>query len=598
MEKYVVSARKYRPDQFHKVVGQSNITSTLKNAIRNNHLAQAFLFSGPRGVGKTTVARLLAKALNCKELTDNTEPCNQCEPCESFNRSSSFNVHELDAASNNSVEDIRSLVDQVRVPPQAGDYKVYIIDEVHMLSTSAFNAFLKTLEEPPSYAKFILATTEKHKIIPTILSRCQSYDFQRIPVNLIREHLEDVAKSEGVIAEPEALQMIAQKADGALRDALSIFDQVVNFAGKEITYEHVTENLNVLDYDYYFRLTHHFLQGNIHDALLVYEEISVKGFAGQQFLTGLGEHLRNMLVCRDEKTICLLETGATIRKKYLELAQQLPTEKLLEMIEITNKADLAYRGANNKRLQVELAVMQLCTAAHAEKKTPNQQHPTEEPTLKPADGNVPAQKHKPISTEKKSSTPETAADTTPAQPSTQNTSTPEKHHDQQEEKNTPVKGRLKGLSSGFSTVSLTEDAPETEKTDQPQPDENNSNEQHPIKKLKIEELTEGLESYINEKKSIKPTFVADLEQCKPGITGDTTVEITLSNKLFAQGEHVLELQRYLRQATGNQALRIKTHTASNPLENKAFTSLDKLNKMNELNPDFQGFRKALDLEYE
>ena len=368
MENFIVSARKYRPDRFDKVVGQQNITNTLKNAIHNNHLAQAFLFSGPRGVGKTTVARLMAKTLNCTNITEDTEPCNECDSCKTFNQSSSFNVHELDAASNNSVEDIRSLVDQVRIPPQAGAYKVYIIDEVHMLSTAAFNAFLKTLEEPPPYAKFILATTEKHKIIPTILSRCQSYDFQRIPVDQIRDHLMNVAQAESIKAEQEALQMIAQKADGALRDALSIFDQVVNYAGGQVTYEHVVENLNILDYDYYFRLSDFFQNGDIHNSLLLFEEISIKGFAGQQFLTGLGNHLRNLLVCRDEKTVKLLEVGAEIRKKYLNYAQRFDTAKLLSMIDITNKADLAYRNANNKRLQIELALMQICSLSYTEEK--------------------------------------------------------------------------------------------------------------------------------------------------------------------------------------------------------------------------------------
>lgn len=597
MEKYVVSARKYRPDQFHKVVGQSNITNTLKNAIRNNHLAQAFLFSGPRGIGKTTVARLLAKALNCKNITKDTEPCNQCEPCESFNQSSSFNVHELDAASNNSVEDIRNLVDQVRIPPQAGDYKVYIIDEVHMLSTSAFNAFLKTLEEPPSYAKFILATTEKHKIIPTILSRCQSYDFQRIPVNQIREHLEGVAVSEGVTAEPEALQMIAQKADGALRDALSIFDQVVNFAGKELTYEHVTKNLNVLDYDYYFRLTHHFLEGNIHDALLVYEEISVKGFAGQQFLTGLGEHLRNMLICRDEKTICLLETGAAIRKEYLKMAQQMPTEKLLEMIEIANKADLAYREANNKRLQVELAIMQLCTIAPTEKKTPDQPLKTEEPTLKPAPKETKTQKDTPKDTNDKEKSSKNTTDTKPHTPKEQNSNHTEQNKEQKDY-TTKEKGSLKGLSPSFSTISIKDHSLAEEKDNHPQPAENDEDTPQTIKKLTQQELMEGLGNYIRENKDIKPSFVADLEQCEPVITGDTTVNISFSNKLFAGKEHVMELQRFLRQSTGNQTLRIEAKTTAQPQGSKAYTSLDKLNKMKEINPDFQEFKSLLDLEYE
>ncbi|RLD35976.1 MAG: DNA polymerase III subunit gamma/tau, partial [Bacteroidetes bacterium] len=329
MENFVVSARKYRPDTFDTVIGQKSITTTLKNAIRNQHLAQAFLFCGPRGVGKTTCARILAKTINCQNISDNIEACNTCESCTSFNESISFNIHELDAASNNSVEDIRNLVDQVRVPPQVGKYKVYIIDEVHMLSTAAFNAFLKTLEEPPAYAKFILATTEKHKIIPTILSRCQIYDFKRITVDDIAGHLKFVAESENVNASDDALHIIAQKADGALRDALSIFDQLVSFAGNDITYEKVIQNLNVLDYDYYFRVTENILKGDASETLLIINEVIDNGFDGQHFIIGLGEHLRNLLVCKDPATSGLLEVSDNLKKRYLDQAGLCETDFLL-----------------------------------------------------------------------------------------------------------------------------------------------------------------------------------------------------------------------------------------------------------------------------
>ena len=300
MENFVVSARKYRPITFDTVVGQKSITSTLKNAIKNNHLAQAFLFCGPRGVGKTTCARILAKTINCQNIKDNMEACDECESCTSFNNSASFNIHELDAASNNSVEDIRNLVEQVRIPPQVGEYKVYIIDEVHMLSTAAFNAFLKTLEEPPAYAKFILATTEKHKIIPTILSRCQIFDFKRIGIDDIAKHLQFIAENEGVKAEADALHIIAQKADGALRDALSMFDQIVSFSGGDITYKNVIDNLNVLDYDYYFRIIDAIQAKDITQCLLIINEIIDNGFDGQHFIIGMGEHLRNLLVCKNK----------------------------------------------------------------------------------------------------------------------------------------------------------------------------------------------------------------------------------------------------------------------------------------------------------
>ena len=360
MENFIVSARKYRPQTFDTVIGQNSITSTFKNAIRNNHLAQAFLFCGPRGIGKTTCARILAKTINCSDLSENLEACNKCESCNSFNRSVSFNIHELDAASNNSVDDIRNLVDQVRVPPQVGKYKVYIIDEVHMLSQAAFNAFLKTLEEPPAYAKFILATTEKHKIIPTILSRCQIYDFKRITVEDIANHLAFVAKQEGVSAEPDALQIIAQKADGALRDALSIFDQIVSFSGRNITYKHVIENLNVLDYDYYFRIVESILKGNIPDTLLIINQIIANGFDGQHFVIGFGEHLRNLLVCKDSGTIKLLEAGGSIRKRYEEQSKICPVDFLLKALDINNKCDVEYKMSNNKTLHIELALLKMC----------------------------------------------------------------------------------------------------------------------------------------------------------------------------------------------------------------------------------------------
>ncbi len=359
MENFIVSARKYRPATFSTVVGQSHITNTLKNAIRNNQLAQAFLFTGPRGVGKTTCARILAKTINCMNLDDTLEPCNVCESCESFNRNASFNIHELDAASNNSVDDIRTLVDQVRIPPQVGKYKVYIIDEVHMLSQAAFNAFLKTLEEPPAYAKFILATTEKHKIIPTILSRCQIYDFKRIGVNDIAELLAYVAKSESISAEAEALQIIAQKADGALRDALSIFDQLVSFTGKDLMYKHVVDNLNVLDYDYYFTITEYLFTGKLFDTLLVLDKVLESGFDGQHFLTGLGAHFRDLLVCSDEKTINLLETGDKIKARYLDQARSTDTNFLLKALNIIQKTDFTYKSSNNKRLHLEIALMQI-----------------------------------------------------------------------------------------------------------------------------------------------------------------------------------------------------------------------------------------------
>ena len=359
MENYIVSARKYRPSTFESVVGQRALTTTLKNAIATQKLAHAYLFCGPRGVGKTTCARIFAKTINCMTPTADGEACNQCESCVAFNEQRSYNIHELDAASNNSVDDIRQLVEQVRIPPQIGKYKVYIIDEVHMLSASAFNAFLKTLEEPPRHAIFILATTEKHKILPTILSRCQIYDFNRISVEDTVNHLSYVASKEGITAEPEALNVIAMKADGGMRDALSIFDQVVSFTGGNITYKSVIDNLNVLDYEYYFRLTDCFLENKVSDALLLFNDILNKGFDGSHFITGLSSHFRDLLVGEDPVTLPLLEVGASIRQRYQEQAQKCPLPFLYRAMKLCNECDLNYRISKNKRLLVELTLIQV-----------------------------------------------------------------------------------------------------------------------------------------------------------------------------------------------------------------------------------------------
>lgn len=360
MDNYIVSARKYRPSTFRSVVGQKSLTTTLKNAIQSNKLAHAYLFCGPRGVGKTSCARIFAKTINCMNPTADGEACNECESCKAFNEQRSYNIHELDAASNNSVDDIRALIDQVRIPPPIGKYKVFIIDEVHMLSSAAFNAFLKTLEEPPHHALFILATTEKHKVLPTILSRCQIYDFSRISIADMVEHLEYVSSCEGVTAEPEALNVIAQKADGGMRDALSIFDQVVSFTNGNITYQAVIDNLNVLDYEYYFRLTDAMLAGNVRAAILILNDILGKGFDGQNIITGLASHFRDLLVCKDEATLILFEVGASIRERYKEMAKRCSDGLLFKAIELANTCDLNYRASRNKRLLLELTLIQLC----------------------------------------------------------------------------------------------------------------------------------------------------------------------------------------------------------------------------------------------
>lgn len=356
---FVVSARKYRPQTFDDVVGQYHITSTLRNAIHANKIAHAFLFCGPRGVGKTTCARILAKTLNCLRPTNNIDPCNKCDSCNAFNESHSFNIHELDAASNNKVDEMRALIEQVRIPPQLGKYSIFIIDEVHMLTTQAFNAFLKTLEEPPAHAVFILATTEKHKILPTILSRCQIFDFHRITIDDMANHLAKIAVKEGVDAEPDALHIIAQKADGSLRDALSIFDRIVSFAGTKITYKNVIDNLTILDYDYFFKVADWAIEENYTALLQLFNEVLSNGFDGQHFLSGLAEHFRNLLVAKDAATYSLMELGEATRQRYISQASAITPAFIIEALKIVNQFELDYRTANNKRLQVEICLLQL-----------------------------------------------------------------------------------------------------------------------------------------------------------------------------------------------------------------------------------------------
>jgi DNA polymerase III subunit gamma/tau len=390
MDKFIVSARKYRPQDFSSVVGQSHITTTLKNAIKNGQLAHAFLFCGPRGVGKTTCARILAKTINCENVRPDGEACNRCHSCVSFNEGTSLNIHELDAASNNSVDDIRTLVEQVRFAPQAGKYKVYIIDEVHMLSTSAFNAFLKTLEEPPPYAIFILATTEKHKILPTILSRCQIFDFKRITAVDTVEHLEEICGKEGIRAEKAALQVIAQKSEGCMRDALSILDKIVSFTNGELNYLNTLEHLNILDADYYFRILDAMQQQDLSEALLIYDDINRKGFEGDLVLNGLAEFIRNLLVCKDEKVASLLDAVESFRERYVSMGKKIDAVYLVSALNVLNDAEINYKSARNKRLHVELALIKLCYLAQAMQVVAGAQKKSAEP-LKPVSfRNIPA----------------------------------------------------------------------------------------------------------------------------------------------------------------------------------------------------------------
>ncbi len=442
MSQFVVSARKYRPQRFDEVVGQEHVSKTLKNALQNDQLAHAFLFCGPRGVGKTTCARILAKVLNCENRTDDFEACNTCSSCTAFNGSASFNINELDAASNNSVDHIRALIEQVRFQPQQGQYKIFIIDEVHMLSQQAFNAFLKTLEEPPPYAIFILATTEKHKIIPTILSRCQIFDFKRIQIPRIVSHLEHICKSEDIKGEKEALHIIAQKADGALRDALSIFDRMTSFASGEITYDSVIENLNILDYDYYFRVVDAMITEDVSSVLMIFDEIFKKGFDPDIFINGLAEHLRNLLVCKDAKTLSLLAISDTLKQRYQKQASIVPSSFILTALSIASDCDVQYKMARHKRLHVEMAIIKMTyigravelasnpqAVATAEKKTP-------ELNTKPISAPI-AAKSTPNTTKIKSSS-DAVANTPPVQAGQAENSATAKEIEENTPPNTPI----------------------------------------------------------------------------------------------------------------------------------------------------------------
>ncbi|MEZ5147311.1 MAG: DNA polymerase III subunit gamma/tau [Bacteroidales bacterium] len=568
MENFVVSARKYRPQTFDTVVGQESITRTLKNAIKSNHLAQAFLFCGPRGVGKTTCARILAKTINCFNPSENLEACNECESCTSFNNNASFNIHELDAASNNSVEDIRNLVDQVRIPPQVGKYKVYIIDEVHMLSSAAFNAFLKTLEEPPAYAKFILATTEKHKIIPTILSRCQIYDFKRITVEDIATHLSYVANKESVTAEPDALHIIAQKSDGALRDALSIFDQIISFSGKNITYKNVIENLNVLDYDYYFKLVDAILLGDIVSTLLIINDIIDNGFDGQHFLIGFGEHLRNLLVGKDPQTIDLLEVGGSIKQRYLDQSRSCSVEFLLKSLDIGNRCDIEYKSSNNKKLHLELALMQMCTLAKPGSKA--------EPIIQLKTESKPKQTTS-VNTEKPKPAPEPVTKPTSPVVPAQTTSNP-----------------AVSRPSVPGTISIKNHQHDKKKTDEADAEDLSGKPADEFDQVKLIEAWKTLtESFARDK-----NFHSTLTKNQPVLQGKFKVHFAVDNKIQKSeiDDRKLDILPGLRETLNNWQIQLEVIVNENTEEKKPYTPQEKFNRMADKNPALKKLKDQLDLE--
>jgi DNA polymerase III subunit gamma/tau len=586
MDNFVVSARKYRPASFDTVVGQKALTATLKNSIKNNQLAHAYLFCGPRGVGKTTCARIFAKTINCSSLTEDFDACNKCESCLSFNDLRSFNIHELDAASNNSVDDIRFLIEKVRIPPQMGKYSVYIIDEVHMLSASAFNAFLKTLEEPPAHAIFILATTEKHKIIPTILSRCQIYDFVRITIEDIVEQLLFVAKSEKVTAEDEALALIAEKADGAMRDALSIFDQLVSFSGGNLTYQNTLDNLNILDYDYYFSLTDCFISANVKNALLIFDEILSKGFDGQYFISGLGSHFRNLLVCKDSTTIKLLEVGASVKDKYLKQTAECEIGFLYQAMKIANECDLSYKISQNKRFHIELTLLKLSYIMEEKKKPDDDKIENTEQKIieKPQIKNETKSPDKPSIEEKVEQIPENKPNT--IIPDFQN--------------GTDNTQRQENVSPTISISQLMKNSGNNE-------DGKNADKQQDSKinqkSFSQENLNAVLVEFAENFKLNKPRLFNTLSSCAPKISENFTIKICLINDLQESifNDVKSDFLDFLKNKLENDFITLVTEIEAKPeerpLANRLYTDDDKFKFLCEQNPNLLIMKEVFKLDF-
>ncbi|MBO5721190.1 MAG: DNA polymerase III subunit gamma/tau [Bacteroidales bacterium] len=582
MENYIVSARKYRPSTFISVVGQRSLTQTLKNAIQSNKLAHAYLFCGPRGVGKTTCARIFAKSINCSNPTPEGEACNSCESCQSFNEGRSYNIHELDAASNNSVEDIRQLIDQVRIPPQLGKYKVFIIDEVHMLSPAAFNAFLKTLEEPPQHALFILATTEKHKILPTILSRCQIYDFQRISISDTVEHLKYVAESEGIAYEEEALSVIAQKSDGGMRDALSVFDQMSAYSGGNITYKSVVANLNLLDYDYYFRLTDAFIEGNVSGALMIFDEILRNGFEAQYFISGLSNHLRDLLVCKDPVTLPLLEVGESVSKKYAEQAAKCSNDFLYRAIDISSTCDFNYKVSSNKRLLVELSLIKISQLNQKKKSDQVEElYWWEEYKLESI------------------ALPNTSLSETPKQPQIKaeasvlpNRTSQIKVNKAEEVKIRPITNNFKAPAKQVATISILQSQkPEVQEQSKEQSVEESSN------RFTLEQLRRAWLEYA----ATIPTetiLVSTMKSCSIELKDNYKfrVQVTNADQHQRLKDRRDSLLPYLRKVLNNSYIDMEVVELAPVARKTIFSPLDKLNYMVGKNPNIVTLYKEFDLE--
>lgn len=594
MEKFIVSARKYRPSSFGDVVGQASITTTLKNSVLNNHLGHAYLFSGPRGVGKTTCARIFAKTINCSEISESGEACNRCESCRSFNENRSFSIHELDAASNNSVDDIRSLTEQVRIPPQIGSYSIYIIDEVHMLSQSAFNAFLKTLEEPPAHAIFVLATTEKHKIIPTILSRCQIFDFNRIRVDDAVVYLGGIASKEGIDVEPEALHVIAQKADGAMRDALSIFDQLVSFSGGKITYRDVIGNLNILDYEYYFRLTSALMQGDTAACLLLFDDILSRGFDARNFINGYAAHLRDLMVSKDAATVQLMEAGAGIRERYLEQSAGTPLEFLYDALEICNQADIQFRTSRNQRLTIELALVKLSRLTGGQKKK----------ELADTTAAIPQEKRAATITEGRPGTateesPEATSEKTPK-------ADPEGPHDKEPVADSPVVHRptisiRDSLREGAGDDNVSTNVTGTEDSaGEPAGEEEVSGDE--LLQADPERIVKAWGNYAASVEKSRPRTYSTLTSNKPVVRPDGTICLRLNSE--AQRDHfnrVIKpgLIRFIEENAETRVPDIVAEVAEiGQNGRKIYTDQDKLDHLMTRNPELGILKSRLGLDFD
>ncbi|MGW8315663.1 MAG: DNA polymerase III subunit gamma/tau [Bacteroidales bacterium] len=590
MEKFIVSARKYRPTTFADVVGQPSIATTLKNSIINNHLGHAYLFSGPRGVGKTTCARIFAKTINCFHITESGEACNECESCLSFKENRSYNIHELDAASNNSVEDIRTLNEQVRIPPQIGSHSVYIIDEVHMLSQSAFNAFLKTLEEPPAHAIFVLATTEKHKIIPTILSRCQIFDFNRIRVEDAVDYLKQIAGKESIAYEEDALHVIAQKADGSMRDALSIFDQVVSFSGEKITYHAVIENLNILDYEYFFRLTDACLEGDVSASLLLFNEVLMKGFDARNFINGYAKHLRDLMVCKDPETIQLMEVGAGIREKYGSQSANVPLSFLYDGLDICNQADIQFRTSRNQRLTIELALVKLAGLAGVQKK--------KELAPEPASSAAPSlDKTDEKQVEKPSTDLEIADNSGPS-------AVPNGDSSVVRRPSISIRESLHGALRQSGEVSAGPISNQGKKEEQEirEGPEGKETQSDMITAVEPDQILDAWKAFASSVEKSQPRIHATLINNLPEIKPDGTLQITLNSE--AQCENFVKnikhpLTAYLARATGSGSFEIETRiqeAASNG--KRMYTEQDKLDYLMKKNPELGKLKSRFNLDFD